>query len=93
MCVCLSPGEFSTFVVSRGAGRGHQTHLSPPQCRQVTSVCACVFVCMHACVCVATLNLFALVSGWLGWSKTKTEEEAVQKQKPKVEPATPLGIR
>lgn len=48
---------------------------------------------MYVCVCVSTLNLSALVSGWLGWSKTKTEEEAVQKQKPKVEPATPLGIR
>ncbi|KAF3844617.1 hypothetical protein F7725_007780 [Dissostichus mawsoni] len=32
-------------------------------------------------------------SGWLGWNKHKNEEEAVQKQKPKVEPATPLTIR
>lgn len=33
------------------------------------------------------------LSGWLGWNKNKNEEDAVQKQKPKVEPATPLGIR
>ena len=32
-------------------------------------------------------------SGWLGRNKNKSEEEAVQKQKPKVEPATALGIR
>ncbi|XP_005728771.1 rab3 GTPase-activating protein non-catalytic subunit [Pundamilia nyererei] len=31
--------------------------------------------------------------GWLGWNKNKNEEEAPQKQKPKVEPATPLSIR
>lgn len=33
------------------------------------------------------------LSGWLGWNKNRNEEETVQKQKPKVEPATPLGIR
>lgn len=33
------------------------------------------------------------VSGWLGWNKNKTEEEPAQKQKPKVEPATPLPVR
>ncbi|GAA6081716.1 rab3 GTPase-activating protein non-catalytic subunit isoform X1, partial [Tachysurus ichikawai] len=32
-------------------------------------------------------------SGWLGWNKNKTEEDPAQKQKPKVEPATPLPIR
>lgn len=31
-------------------------------------------------------------SGWLGW-KSKHEEETVQKQKPKMEPATPLAVR
>lgn len=34
----------------------------------------------------------SLCSGWLGW-KSKHEEEAFQKQKPKVEPATPLAVR
>lgn len=42
---------------------------------------------------VFTLSCFAPLSGWLGWHKNKNEEEAVQKHKPKVEPATPLGIR
>ena len=36
--------------------------------------------------------MFPLFSGWLGW-KSKHEEEAVPKQKPKVEPATPLAVR
>ncbi len=40
-----------------------------------------------------TLSFCFPLSGWLGWNKNKNEEEAVQKQKPKVEPATPLGIR
>uniref|UniRef100_A0A8I3Q1Y7 RAB3 GTPase activating non-catalytic protein subunit 2 n=1 Tax=Canis lupus familiaris TaxID=9615 RepID=A0A8I3Q1Y7_CANLF len=35
---------------------------------------------------------FSTCLGWLGW-KSKHEEEAVQKQKPKVEPATPLAVR
>uniref|UniRef100_A0A3B4GU89 RAB3 GTPase activating non-catalytic protein subunit 2 n=1 Tax=Pundamilia nyererei TaxID=303518 RepID=A0A3B4GU89_9CICH len=45
------------------------------------------------------LSIFSIVtchfplSGWLGWNKNKNEEEAPQKQKPKVEPATPLSIR
>ncbi|KAJ3613339.1 hypothetical protein NHX12_019589 [Muraenolepis orangiensis] len=30
--------------------------------------------------------------GWLGW-KNKSEEEPAQKQKPKVEPATPMAVR
>uniref|UniRef100_A0AAQ5XBE6 RAB3 GTPase activating protein subunit 2 (non-catalytic) n=1 Tax=Amphiprion ocellaris TaxID=80972 RepID=A0AAQ5XBE6_AMPOC len=50
----------------------------------------------HVALAVAsklTSALFSAASGWLGWNKNKTEEEAVQKQKPKVEPATPLGIR
>uniref|UniRef100_A0A7N8WNN3 RAB3 GTPase activating protein subunit 2 (non-catalytic) n=1 Tax=Mastacembelus armatus TaxID=205130 RepID=A0A7N8WNN3_9TELE len=50
----------------------------------------------HVALAVAsklTSALFSAASGWLGWSKNKNEEEAVQKQKPKVEPATPLGIR
>lgn len=34
----------------------------------------------------------SIASGWLGW-KSKHEEEPVQKQKPKVEPATPLAVR
>lgn len=42
---------------------------------------------------VFTPSCFAPLSGWLGWHKNKNEEEAVQKHKPKVEPATPLGIR
>uniref|UniRef100_A0A8C4NQ91 RAB3 GTPase activating protein subunit 2 (non-catalytic) n=1 Tax=Dicentrarchus labrax TaxID=13489 RepID=A0A8C4NQ91_DICLA len=50
----------------------------------------------HVALAVAsklTSALFNAASGWLGWNKNKNEEEAVQKQKPKVEPATPLGIR
>ncbi|CAG5866197.1 unnamed protein product [Menidia menidia] len=50
----------------------------------------------HVAMAVAsklTSALFSAASGWLGWNKNKNEEEAPQKQKPKVEPATPLGIR
>ncbi|XP_074547612.1 rab3 GTPase-activating protein non-catalytic subunit isoform X3 [Halichoeres trimaculatus] len=50
----------------------------------------------HVALAVAsklTSALFSAASGWLGWNKNKNEEEAVQKQKPKVEPATPLAIR
>ncbi|XP_027856181.1 rab3 GTPase-activating protein non-catalytic subunit isoform X4 [Xiphophorus couchianus] len=50
----------------------------------------------HVALAVAsklTSALFNAASGWLGWNKSKNEEEAAQKQKPKVEPATPLGIR
>ncbi|KAK9533264.1 hypothetical protein VZT92_008393 [Zoarces viviparus] len=50
----------------------------------------------HVALAVAsklTSALFSAASGWLGWNKHKNEEEAVQKQKPKVESATPLGIR
>lgn len=50
----------------------------------------------HVALAVAsklTSALFSAASGWLGWNKNKNEEEALQKQKPKVEPATPLGIR
>uniref|UniRef100_A0A671VRG7 RAB3 GTPase activating protein subunit 2 (non-catalytic) n=1 Tax=Sparus aurata TaxID=8175 RepID=A0A671VRG7_SPAAU len=50
----------------------------------------------HVALAVAsklTSALFSAASGWLGWHKNKNEEEAVQKHKPKVEPATPLGIR
>uniref|UniRef100_A0A8C9ZIG6 RAB3 GTPase activating protein subunit 2 (non-catalytic) n=1 Tax=Sander lucioperca TaxID=283035 RepID=A0A8C9ZIG6_SANLU len=50
----------------------------------------------HVAMAVAsklTSALFSAASGWLGWNKHKNEEEAVQKQKPKVEPATPLTIR
>uniref|UniRef100_A0A8C5RDN0 RAB3 GTPase activating non-catalytic protein subunit 2 n=1 Tax=Laticauda laticaudata TaxID=8630 RepID=A0A8C5RDN0_LATLA len=39
-----------------------------------------------------TSAFFNAASGWLGW-KNKQEEESVQKQKPKVEPATPLPVR
>ncbi|XP_005409325.1 PREDICTED: rab3 GTPase-activating protein non-catalytic subunit isoform X2 [Chinchilla lanigera] len=49
----------------------------------------------HVALAVAsklTSALFNAASGWLGW-KNKHEEEAVQKQKPKVEPATPLAVR
>ncbi|KAF3823111.1 hypothetical protein GH733_010547 [Mirounga leonina] len=48
----------------------------------------------HVALAVAsklTSALFNAASGWLGW-KSKHEEEAVQKQKPKVEPATPFGL-
>lgn len=38
------------------------------------------------------LMCFSIASGWLGW-KSKHEEEPAQKQKPKVEPATPLAVR
>ncbi|KAK7904496.1 hypothetical protein WMY93_017103 [Mugilogobius chulae] len=52
----------------------------------------------HVAMAVAsklTSALFNAASGWLGWNKNKykTEEEATQKQKPKVEAATPLPIR
>uniref|UniRef100_A0A672HQF6 RAB3 GTPase activating protein subunit 2 (non-catalytic) n=1 Tax=Salarias fasciatus TaxID=181472 RepID=A0A672HQF6_SALFA len=50
----------------------------------------------HVAMAVAsklTSALFSAASGWLGWNKNKSEDEALQKQKPKVEPATPLGIR
>lgn len=50
----------------------------------------------HVALAVAsklTSALFNAASGWLGWNKNKNEEEVAQKQKPKVEPATPLGIR
>ncbi|KAK5603609.1 hypothetical protein CRENBAI_003759 [Crenichthys baileyi] len=50
----------------------------------------------HVAMAVAsklTSALFSAASGWLGWNKNKNEEDAAQKQKPKVEPATPLGIR
>ncbi|XP_068436295.1 rab3 GTPase-activating protein non-catalytic subunit isoform X2 [Clinocottus analis] len=50
----------------------------------------------HVALAVAsklTSALFSAASGWLGWNKHKNEEDAVQKQKPKVEPATALGIR
>ncbi|KAM9842395.1 rab3 GTPase-activating protein non-catalytic subunit [Aulostomus maculatus] len=50
----------------------------------------------HVALAVAsklTSALFSAASGWLGWNKNKHEDEAIQKQKPKVEPATPLGIR
>ncbi|XP_052520730.1 rab3 GTPase-activating protein non-catalytic subunit isoform X1 [Tympanuchus pallidicinctus] len=49
----------------------------------------------HVALAVAsklTSALFHAASGWLGW-KSKHEEEPVQKQKPKVEPATPLAVR
>ncbi|XP_052001125.1 rab3 GTPase-activating protein non-catalytic subunit-like isoform X3 [Xyrauchen texanus] len=49
----------------------------------------------HVALAVAsklTSALFSAASGWLGW-KSKNEEESVQKQKPKVEPATPLPVR
>ncbi|XP_019065957.1 rab3 GTPase-activating protein non-catalytic subunit [Fukomys damarensis] len=49
----------------------------------------------HVALAVAsklTSALFNAASGWLGW-KSKHEEEAVQRQKPKVEPATPLAVR
>ncbi|KAB0343211.1 hypothetical protein FD754_020137, partial [Muntiacus muntjak] len=48
----------------------------------------------HVALAVAsklTSALFNAASGWLGW-KSKHEEEAIQKQKPKVEPATPLAV-
>ncbi|XP_019597251.2 rab3 GTPase-activating protein non-catalytic subunit [Rhinolophus sinicus] len=49
----------------------------------------------HVALAVAsklTSVLFNAASGWLGW-KSKHDEEPVQKQKPKVEPATPLAVR
>ncbi|XP_060034443.1 rab3 GTPase-activating protein non-catalytic subunit [Erinaceus europaeus] len=49
----------------------------------------------HVALAVAsklTSALFNAASGWLGW-KSKHEEETIQKQKPKVEPATPLAVR
>uniref|UniRef100_A0A673CNH2 RAB3 GTPase activating protein subunit 2 (non-catalytic) n=1 Tax=Sphaeramia orbicularis TaxID=375764 RepID=A0A673CNH2_9TELE len=50
----------------------------------------------HVAMAVAsklTSALFNAASGWLGWNKHKNEEEAPQKHRPKVEPATPLAIR
>ncbi|KAM4693170.1 rab3 GTPase-activating protein non-catalytic subunit [Discoglossus pictus] len=49
----------------------------------------------HVALAVAsklTSALFNAASGWLGW-KSKHEEDPQQKQKPKVEPATPLAVR
>ncbi|XP_045716107.1 rab3 GTPase-activating protein non-catalytic subunit [Phyllostomus hastatus] len=49
----------------------------------------------HVALAVAsklTSALFNAASGWLGW-KSRHEEEAAPKQKPKVEPATPLAVR
>uniref|UniRef100_A0A672VE30 RAB3 GTPase activating non-catalytic protein subunit 2 n=1 Tax=Strigops habroptila TaxID=2489341 RepID=A0A672VE30_STRHB len=49
----------------------------------------------HVALAVAsklTSALFNAASGWLGW-KSKHEEEPAPKQKPKVEPATPLAVR
>ncbi|XP_012921972.1 rab3 GTPase-activating protein non-catalytic subunit isoform X3 [Heterocephalus glaber] len=49
----------------------------------------------HVALAVAsklTSALFNAASGWLGW-KSKHEEEPVQRQKPKVEPASPLAVR
>ncbi|XP_069464692.1 rab3 GTPase-activating protein non-catalytic subunit [Ambystoma mexicanum] len=49
----------------------------------------------HVALAVAsklTSALFNAASGWLGW-KHKHEEDPAQKQKPKVEPATPLAVR
>ncbi|XP_063299884.1 rab3 GTPase-activating protein non-catalytic subunit [Pelobates fuscus] len=49
----------------------------------------------HVALAVAsklTSALFSAASGWLSW-KSKHEEEPQQKQKPKVEPATPLAVR
>uniref|UniRef100_A0A8C8CSJ5 Rab3 GTPase-activating protein non-catalytic subunit n=1 Tax=Oncorhynchus tshawytscha TaxID=74940 RepID=A0A8C8CSJ5_ONCTS len=49
----------------------------------------------HVALAVAsklTSALFTAASGWLGWKK-QNEEEPIQKQKPKVEPATPLAVR
>ncbi|XP_078085888.1 rab3 GTPase-activating protein non-catalytic subunit isoform X2 [Mustelus asterias] len=49
----------------------------------------------HVALAVAsklTSALFNAASGWLGW-KSKHDEESVQKQKPKVEPASPLAVR
>nr|XP_036870368.1 rab3 GTPase-activating protein non-catalytic subunit isoform X3 [Manis javanica] len=49
----------------------------------------------HVALAVAsklTSALFNAASGWLGW-KSKHEEDAAPKQKPKVEPATPLAVR
>ncbi|XP_066451187.1 rab3 GTPase-activating protein non-catalytic subunit isoform X2 [Eleutherodactylus coqui] len=49
----------------------------------------------HVALAVAsklTSALFSAASGWLGW-KSRHEEEPQQKQKPKVEPATPLAVR
>uniref|UniRef100_A0A8C7PY42 RAB3 GTPase activating protein subunit 2 (non-catalytic) n=1 Tax=Oncorhynchus mykiss TaxID=8022 RepID=A0A8C7PY42_ONCMY len=49
----------------------------------------------HVALAVAsklTSALFSAASGWLGWKK-QSEEEPTQKQKPKVEPATPLAVR
>ncbi|XP_016076678.1 PREDICTED: rab3 GTPase-activating protein non-catalytic subunit isoform X1 [Miniopterus natalensis] len=49
----------------------------------------------HVALAVAsklTSALFNAASGWLGW-KSKHEDEAAPKQKPKMEPATPLAVR
>lgn len=53
-------------------------------------ISSCLFFVLF---CLTFCSVCFPFSGWLGWNKNKNEEEAVQKQKPKVEPATPLGIR
>lgn len=53
-------------------------------------ISSCLFFVLF---CLTFCSVCYPFSGWLGWNKNKNEEEALQKQKPKVEPATPLGIR
>lgn len=58
------------------------------------SPCYSLYTWIHHLICLLLSVSHCLpVSGWLGWNKNKNEEEAVQKQKPKVEPVTPLGVR
>ncbi|MBN3324848.1 RBGPR protein, partial [Atractosteus spatula] len=62
-------------------------HLSPGSSQPLLS---------HVALAVAsklTSAFFSAASGWLGWKNKQQEEEPVQKQKPKVEPATPLAVR
>lgn len=84
-CVCCQlPPLFPTFSYTLVSLNPLLTWIHHYYFSLVHCLCACSSSSLSCC--------FPL-SGWLGWNKNKTEEDVVQKQKPKVEPATPLGIR
>lgn len=76
------PGMFLWTQVSQ------KTFLNLTVKNQEASV---LFLLPHVVVPLISHSVCSPLSGWLGWNKNRNEDEAVQK--PKVEPATPLGIR